>query len=107
MFKRSSRLARWAMRLVVALVAACVLYVAWNQATFNFSEVERGWLYRSGQMPALALARTIRDHKIKTVLNLRGPNPRDTWYTAEREATLASGATQIDIALSSCLWVSR
>jgi protein tyrosine phosphatase (PTP) superfamily phosphohydrolase (DUF442 family) len=107
MFKRPSRWARWVGRLVAAFVAACALFVTWNQATYNFGEVERGRLYRAGQMPAHTLARTIRDHKIKTVLNLRGPNSRETWYTAERATTLAAGATQVDIALSSCLWVSR
>ena len=57
-------------------------------------------------MPASALARTIRDYRIKTVLNLRGSN-KDPWYAAERTATLEAGATQVDIAMSSCIWMSR
>ena len=57
-------------------------------------------------MPAPALARTIRDYQIKTVLNLRGSN-KDRWYSAERTATLDAGATQVDIAMSSCIWMSR
>ena len=85
---------------------AGVLYVAWDQANHNFGEVQPGRIYRSGQMPASALARTIRDHEIKTVLNLRGSN-KDGWYSAERKATLDAGATQIDIAMSSCIWMSR
>jgi protein tyrosine/serine phosphatase len=101
------RLARWVARIVTALVVAGALFVAWDQASYNFGEVQRGRLYRSGQMNASALVRTVRDHKIKTVLNLRGPNPRESWYQAERAATLAAGATHVDIALSSCLWVSR
>jgi hypothetical protein len=44
---------------------------------------------------------------VKTVLNLRGPNPDLDWYRAERAATLAAGATQVDVALSSCIWMSR
>jgi hypothetical protein len=102
-----SRLARWSIRLVLAAVLPAVLFVAWDQATFNFGTVESGRLYRSGQMPARALARAVRDHKIKTVMNLRGQNPRDLWYSAERAATLGAGATQVDIAMSSCLWLSR
>jgi hypothetical protein len=57
-------------------------------------------------MPASALAETIRGYKLKTVLNLRGPN-KDSWYVAERAATLKAGATQIDIPMSSCVWMSR
>ena len=57
-------------------------------------------------MPASALARTIRDHQIKTVLNLRGSN-KDPWYADERATTLEAGATQVDIPMSSCVWMSR
>ena len=88
------------------VVLSGLLYVAWDQANHNFGEVQHGRIYRSGQMPASALARTIRDHEIKTVLNLRGSN-KDSWYVAERAATLEAGATQIDIAMSSCIWMSR
>jgi hypothetical protein len=41
------------------------------------------------------------------VLNLRGANPRQGWYRAERAATTAAGATQVDVAVSSCEWMSR
>jgi len=98
--------ARWIARGVAAVVLAGVLYVAWDQAHYNFGELQHERIYRSGQMPASALARAIRDHKIKTILNLRGEN-RDDWYTAERRATLGAGATQVDIAMSSCIWMSR
>ncbi len=37
---------------------------------------------------------------------MRGSN-KDAWYTAERAATLEAGATQVDIAMSSCIWMSR
>ena len=57
-------------------------------------------------MPASSLARTVRDYRIRTVLNLRGSN-KDPWYAAERSATVEAGATQVDIAMSSCIWMSR
>lgn len=53
------------------------------------------------------LARTVHDRGIKTVLNLRGLNAHEAWYRAERDATLAAGATQVDVSLSSCVWMSR
>ena len=95
-------------RLAAAVMAlACGLYIAWDQATYNFGEVQQARIYRSGQMPASSLARTVRDYRIKTVLNLRGSN-KDPWYAAERSATVrGQGATQVDIAMSSCIWMSR
>jgi protein-tyrosine phosphatase len=106
MVSRPIRLTRWAARLVAVIVLAGLLFVAWDQATYNFGAVQRGRVYRSGQMPASALSRTIREYRIKTVLNLRGPN-KDRWYLDERAATLAAGATQIDIPMSSCIWMSH
>jgi hypothetical protein len=81
--------------------------LAYDQATYNFGTVEPGRIYRSGQMSPRALASTLSAHAIKTVLNLRGTNPVDAWYRRELETTLAAGATQIDIPMSSCLWMSR
>ena len=40
-------------------------------------------------------------------MNLRGSNPAAAWYRDEVAATNAAGATQLDVAMSSCLWMSR
>jgi protein tyrosine phosphatase (PTP) superfamily phosphohydrolase (DUF442 family) len=101
------RIAKRLLFFIAPVVLVAGAYVAWDQATYNFGTVQPGRIYRSGQMPAAALARTLRDRGIKTVLNLRGPNPQLPWYAAEREATLRAGATQIDIPMSSCVWMSR
>jgi hypothetical protein len=58
-------------------------------------------------MPARQLARTVRSHAIKTVLNLRGANPAQSWYREERAATLAAGASQVDVHMASDHWLSR
>ena len=89
------------------MLAIPATWMGWNQATHNFGVVQPGRIYRSGQMPALALARTVRERQIRTVVNLRGPNPRESWYREEVGATLAEGATQVDIPMSSCVWMSR
>ena len=73
----------------------------------NFGVVRPGQIYRSGQMGAGSLSRVVRDRGIRTVLNLRGANPDEPWYRDEREAANALGATQIDVAMSSCEWMSR
>jgi protein tyrosine phosphatase (PTP) superfamily phosphohydrolase (DUF442 family) len=73
----------------------------------NYGTVRPDELYRSGQMTGPHLAAKLRDHQIKTVLNLRGSHPESAWYLAELRATLDAGATQVDIALSSCEWMSK
>jgi protein tyrosine phosphatase (PTP) superfamily phosphohydrolase (DUF442 family) len=81
--------------------------IAWKLDTANFAVVVPGRIYRSAQMDAKTLRRVLRERAIKTVLNLRGPHPDQAWYRAERATTIASGATQIDVAMSSCEWMSR
>jgi protein tyrosine/serine phosphatase len=106
MLSRRRRVVRWFAAIVAGMMLAPLLYVAYDQATCNLGTAEPGRIYRSGQMPAQVLARTLRQHRIKSVLNLRGPNPAEAWYRDELHTTLAAGATQIDIPLSSCLWMS-
>jgi protein tyrosine phosphatase (PTP) superfamily phosphohydrolase (DUF442 family) len=97
-----------ALRRALALALLVVVSVAsWKFVTGNFATVEPGCIYRAAQMDAQALGRVVREKQIKTVLNLRGSHPDQAWYRAERAATLAGGATQIDVAMSSCDWMSR
>jgi protein tyrosine phosphatase (PTP) superfamily phosphohydrolase (DUF442 family) len=105
--RRRQRIAIATAGLIAAVVIPPSLFVAWNQATFNFGVVQPGRIYRSGQMPARALTETLRQYHIKTVLNLRGENLAEEWYQHELAATLAEGATHIDIAMSSCIWMSH
>ena len=105
--KRSRRPVVQAVRLGIAVVLVPFLYVAWDQATYNFGTVQPDRIYRSGQMPPEALSRAVRDHHVKTVLNLRGWNRVDAWYRDEVAATNHELATQIDVAMSSCIWMSR
>ena len=104
---RSHRIARWAVRLVASIIFPASLFIAWNQANHNFGPVQAGRIFRSGQMPASALTYALCDRRIKTVLNLRGHNPDESWYRDELTATSEAGATHVDVAMSSCLWMSR
>ena len=102
-----SRIRRWFLRSLAALLLVPLGFLGWNRASNNFATLVPGQVFRSGQMPARSLAETIRDKKIRTVLNLRGVNAAEPWYRAERSATLDAGAAQVDVAMSSCLWMSR
>jgi protein tyrosine phosphatase (PTP) superfamily phosphohydrolase (DUF442 family) len=105
--RRVVRVVRWVVRAALVLGLLAAGYLAYDQATGNFGAVVTGRVYRSGQMGGPALGRTIRHYQIKTVLNLRGPNPGQAWYRDERAATTGAGATQVDVAMSSCEWMSR
>lgn len=104
--RRVKTIARWTFRGFAIIAIAVGLFVGWNRLHHNFGVVQPGRILRSGQMPASALSRAIHEHHVKTVLNLRGIN-KDDWYINERKATLDAGATQIDISMSSCIWMSR
>src|SRR5215211_1350251 len=80
---RARRVRKWLLRplLVAGLIAAT--FVGMRLVSDNFGVVTPGRVYRSAQMPAGSLARTVREHRIKTVLNLRGANPTQHWYRAE------------------------
>ena len=73
----------------------------------NFGVVRPGQVYRSAQLSGASLAGKVREHRIKTVLNLRGSHPESGWYVDERSATLEGGATQVDMPMSSCEWMSK
>jgi protein tyrosine phosphatase (PTP) superfamily phosphohydrolase (DUF442 family) len=105
--KRWWRRLRWAVRIGLAAVAVVVGFVCWRVSQGNFAIVRPGEVYRSGQLGSGQLERAIRTYGIKTVLNLRGHNPDSAWYPKEVQATIGAGATQIDVAMSSCEWASR
>ena len=53
---RSHPIARWVVRLLAAVMIPVIVFVTWNQTNHNFAPVQPGRIYRSGQMPASALA---------------------------------------------------
>lgn len=101
---------RFIRRILAAVAIPLIMtgaWIGWSRANGNFATVRPNRVYRSGQMSASMLARTLHERQIGTVLNLRGANAHLGWYRAERDATLAAGATQVDVSLSSCVWMSR
>jgi protein tyrosine phosphatase (PTP) superfamily phosphohydrolase (DUF442 family) len=92
---------------VAVIVLALLGPLAWKLGTANFATVVPGRVYRSAQMGAEQLGRVVHERRIRTVLNLRGAHPEEAWYRQERAAVLAQGATQVDVALSSCEWMSK
>jgi protein tyrosine phosphatase (PTP) superfamily phosphohydrolase (DUF442 family) len=88
-----------AMAFGLVLVASAGFYV-YLKVSGNIHPVEVGIVYRSGQLTGGELEQTIAAHGIRTVLNLRGANPGQSWYDDELAATAARGAAHYDYRLS-------
>jgi protein tyrosine/serine phosphatase len=91
------RHALWLALLVIAMIGA---YAGILRATGNFHVVVPHQLYRSAQLTPRELRGYIRDYEIKTVINLRGPNPRSGWYRDELAVTQEMGVTHVDFGMS-------
>jgi protein tyrosine phosphatase (PTP) superfamily phosphohydrolase (DUF442 family) len=75
-------------------------WAGYLRLTGNIHEVERGMVYRSGQLGANQLATLIRAHHIRTVVSLRGENPGQSWYDAEVATTAAAGVKLVSLPMS-------
>jgi protein tyrosine/serine phosphatase len=67
----------------------------------NFHTVTEGTFYRSAQLTKVELEAVVRDHGIRSVLNLRGAHRGDAWYDDEIAASEKLGVAHYDYALSS------
>ena len=83
----------------ISLLFAFILIVGGGYYFFardNFHSVIDGNLYRSAQMDSKTLAKIIRDHGIRSIINLRGANPGKRWYEDECAITTQYGTTLYD-----------
>lgn len=80
-----------------AWFAALVLTFSATGCPPNFHEVDPGKLYRSAQLTGPELEHAIQKLGIRSVINLRGPNPGKDWYDGEVQVTRAHGVRQFDI----------
>lgn len=67
----------------------------------NFHAVVPGRVYRSAQPSAADLDRAVRDHGVRTVVNLRGSNAAFDWFQEEARATHRLELAQEDLCFSS------
>jgi protein tyrosine/serine phosphatase len=89
-----------ALSLVLLSALAVGGYLGFLQLTGNFHEVVAGELYRSAQPTRARLAAEVKTHGIRTVINLRGANPRREWYRTEVEESRRLGLIHVDFAMS-------
>jgi hypothetical protein len=68
---------------------------------YNFHWVVPGEIGRSAQAYAGFLAPFLTRHGIRSVLNLRGPNPKFRWWHYEKRVCARLGVTHFDMPLNS------
>ena len=69
------------------------------QIVGNIHAVTPGIVYRSAQLNGTRLADTLKQYQIKSVINLRGDNVDEDWYTNELKVTATQGAQHYDLGM--------
>ena len=67
---------------------------------YNFYEIEEGKYYRTQQLSGKYFQKVIDEHKIKTIINLRGEKPEQGWYVEEVEVAKKNNVNLINIEMS-------
>jgi protein tyrosine/serine phosphatase len=81
----------------------CATYAAYCgilAASGNFHIVKAGQLYRSAQLDKAEFGKVIENYRIKSVLNLRGPDPDSAWYKDELAAMREHAVDHYDVGIS-------
>ena len=91
-------------RVAVLAVVVVVLVVAVGtvgKLLANFHTVVPGQLYRSAQAGPRQLSAYIDRYGIRSILNLRGPNPAAEWYQDERAVASRKAVRLYDVPIDS------
>jgi protein tyrosine phosphatase (PTP) superfamily phosphohydrolase (DUF442 family) len=83
--------------LMLLLLAAGVAASAWRNA--GVRRVIGNELLRSGQPEDDGLERAVREHGIRSVVNLRGEDSRQAWYREEQDSARRLGLSHSDVRL--------
>ncbi|WP_407052100.1 tyrosine-protein phosphatase [Methyloraptor flagellatus] len=75
-------------------------WAGYLRLTGNIHEVETGRVFRSGQLWPSQFASMIRAHDIRTVINLRGESPGESWFDQELQTAAARGVKYISVPMS-------
>lgn len=86
--------------LILAPIVASAAFLGVQYASGNFHEVERGQLYRSGQLNPAEFRGYVERYGIRSIVNLRGPNEDSTWYREELAEARTLGVTHVDFKMS-------
>jgi len=92
---------RWSIAiLLLGVTAALIPEVCRVALGSNFHEVLPGRLYRAAQTSGATLEDDIHTYSIRTVINLRGPNPGEDWFEDEERVTKRCGVGFVSVNMS-------
>ena len=94
---RRRRIGIW---IVSGAVALALTPAAAPHINNNFHTLVEGEAYRSAQPSPEEIRSYFVQHKIATILNLRGPSPGSPWYDDELRTAKELGITHIDLGMS-------
>jgi protein tyrosine/serine phosphatase len=98
-----SSLKMLAILLLLLTIPACsdpALVASGLDLPLNFHEIDSGKAYRSAQPSGDELSNVISLVDIKTVINLRGAHPGDSWYDNESSVCQQNGVTLVSFPMS-------
>jgi protein tyrosine phosphatase (PTP) superfamily phosphohydrolase (DUF442 family) len=87
---------------LLALIAGG-LY-AWRFQMFRVRPIIAGEFFRSKQPSAANIEEAVRSHGIRTIINLRGHNPKRDWYREEAEAARKHDLALVSLPLETFDW---
>ncbi len=99
MFKRRT-LRSYSIWLLAVILLSVAGYIVSVRVQGNFYPITPGEAYRSAQPDSDNLAHYVKKYKIRSVLNLRGRHPDESWYVEEMAASAKLGLQHYDVALS-------
>lgn len=79
---------------------ACLVVLILGTGCRNFHEISPGRFYRSGQLTTRQLEHAIDKYGIRTVINLRGPDPDERWYIDQVRSCQLRGVAHHDVRMS-------
>ncbi len=97
------RLLRRLAALLLSLLLVLTVFAGWSEWNSNYHTVLPGELYRSGQLTEQQLQQHIEQDGLRSIINLRGPEPGDTWYETERTIARQHDIEHVDFEL----WASK
>jgi protein tyrosine phosphatase (PTP) superfamily phosphohydrolase (DUF442 family) len=92
----------WISLYLLALLTSCATleHLLYTYDPLNFHSVQEGVLYRSAQPSGRDLRRIVREHNLRSVINLRGSHPGESWYDIEKAVSDELGLKRVDIGMS-------
>jgi protein tyrosine/serine phosphatase len=100
-WRKTKRLRRGLFAALAVLLAVFSGYAGYTIYHANFHSIVIGEAYRSGQMTTEQLTHVIQNHRIKSVLNLRGENETSDWHQTEISTAAKLGVVHYDRSLGS------